>query len=124
MGMLLTNRNFNLFNRISDLPRVHRSQIDTWAHYGERRRELACMIPAQVTGTEGVSLLSKEQVERVGPITAELRSMADWLFDNAERQSSKASSVLREYNDALKMIVGRSFVLQDKNPIQTPDLAE
>ncbi len=112
LSILVSHRNFSLLNEVADADRIHSGALATWEAYKTRRAALGEKMPAMVDSSgSGRSYLDSDQLAALGPLMAELNSMADALFATAERDAKQSLKTLIDFNTAMKSITGKSFTL-------------
>ena len=112
LSILISHRNFSLLNKVADADRIHSGALATWDAYRSRRAALGEKMPASVdTSGSGQSHLDRDQLAALGPLMADLNSMADALFATAERDGKESLQTMIEFNSAMKSIAGKSFIL-------------
>lgn len=103
---------FELLNEIRNLELIHTGMISSMSAYAVKRSSLGERMPARMKGSEGLTELSQEQMDALGPSMAELDTLADGMWEMFASQSEAAMATLVKMNDALTKLVGKSFKLE------------
>lgn len=115
MTFLLSLRNFDLFNLVHSLDRVHRSTISMFALYAERRIALTSTLPAQMEGPVGsidLRLLTPEMRGRAEAVGAELQSIYGSIIQRVDFDAGEAWRALAAYNEIIRPVLGYSFSIE------------
>lgn len=111
LTMLIRAKKFDLFNLVRDVEATHHSSIVSFQMYLERRTEFGRLTGASMTGNVGTTSLTQSQLNEVGPLMADIRGLADSMAAHATEYATSSMETLKDYNDALKEIIGKRFEL-------------
>ncbi len=111
LTMLIRARKFDLFNLVRDVEATHHTSILAFQLYLERRTEFGRLTGASMNGNVGTTSLSQNQLNELGPLMADLRGLADSMAAHAGEYATSSVVTLKDYNDALKEIIGKRFEL-------------
>lgn len=101
-----------LFNDVRDTITSHNGAHEAWKAYSLLRSEFGRTVPAQMHGSQGISELGNEELGRVGPLVAQIDSIATELQARAEGEEALARRALEGVVDALERFAGVRFEIR------------
>jgi len=114
---LLSLKDFELFNDVCDIERIHRAAIEVNLNYSTTRRDITNSLPAAIEqGTIGAMTLSDLPLEERGRVQvriAEIDHLAKQIVEQGDKMAEDAHSALERYNSVLKTVLGYNFTLEN-----------
>lgn len=118
MGMLLAQKNDDVFNLVLPMDVIHNSMIVLVKLINQERQKLSSLLkPDEVDGHVITGHLSKEQVLMFRPRMIEVNTLIESTRVNANRGTRDSREALKRLNSLLREKLGLSYKLEIKGDI-------
>jgi hypothetical protein len=111
MGMLLRQKDDDVFNAVVSLDEVHNGMVETLKVYKELRMKLADRMPPPVAwqGHSLMGVLSKEQLAALRPDMVNVESVITQLREGTAREAKSSGELLERLAALLRDRLGLAF---------------
>ncbi|RYE64592.1 MAG: hypothetical protein EOO83_00820 [Oxalobacteraceae bacterium] len=83
MAMLFRLQNYGIYNEVMSMDEVHRSLLQLFRLYGEKRDEMMKLLPTSaMSGSVGTLALTGEQIAQLRPLAVTLDELIKSIVDN------------------------------------------